>query len=208
LLDSPWDEAYEILIDPEVRETFDQTVDLLQTLGHGTEILRLEPSPEYAPAFRTIWQAGAALIPADGSTEHLLEPLTRWLMHRGRSLGAAELGSALATLSSFERSIIRQFAGFDAIVAPALAMSPRPVGWFDPVDAEHNFEQQVQYTPFTSFVNVSGLPAITLPVGETSTHLPLGVQLIGRPGGEATLLSIARQLERRLRWELVHPPVW
>ncbi|RFA11963.1 amidase [Subtercola boreus] len=208
MLDSPWDEVYEILIDPEVRETFDQTVDLLQTLGHGTETLRLEPAPEYGPAFRTIWQAGALSIPADASTEHLLGPLTRWLMHRGRALGAAELTSALATLSGFERSVIRQFAGFDAIVTPTLALTPRPVGWFDPEDAERNFQQQVQYAPFSSFVNVSGLPAITLPVGETASHLPIGVQLIGRPGGEATLLSIARQLERRLRWELVHPPLW
>ncbi|GGF25908.1 amidase [Subtercola lobariae] len=208
LTDSPWDSAYEITIDPEVRETFEQTVGLLGELGHGLESLSLLPSPEYAPAFRTIWQAGAALIPADDSTEHLLEPLTRWLMHRGRALGAAELARALQTLSSFERSVIHQFESFDAVVTPTLALPPRPIGWFDPEDGEHNFAQQVQYTPFTSFVNVSGLPAITLPVGQTAAGLPLGVQLIGRPGGEATLLSLGRQLERRLRWDLVHPPAF
>ncbi|RFA20367.1 amidase [Subtercola boreus] len=208
MTDSPWDLAYEIVIDPEVQETFDQTVDLLATLGHGIEPVSLEPAPEYPPAFRSIWQAGAALLPADASNENLLEPLTRWLMHRGRALGAAELGSALATLSGFERSIIRQFSTFDAIVTPTLALPPRPIGWYDPDDGEKNFAQQVLYSPFTSFVNVSGLPAITLPVGETRSHLPIGVQLIGRPGGEATLLSIGRQLERRLRWELLHPPVW
>jgi amidase len=129
-------------------------------------------------------------------------------MHRGRAIGAAELAAALATLSSFERSIIRQFSGFDAIVTPTLALTARPLGWYDAVDGERNFAQQVEYSPFTSFVNVSGLPAITLPVGETASHQPIGVQLIGRPGGEATLLSLSRQLERRLRWESVHPPVW
>jgi amidase len=66
----------------------------------------------------------------------------------------------------------------------------------------------VQYTPFTSFVNATGLPAITLPVTVTGEGLPMGVQLIGRPGGEATLVSIARQLERRFDWQRRHPPQW
>ncbi|GAA0996393.1 amidase [Subtercola frigoramans] len=214
LLDSPWSDAYEITLDPDVIETFEQTVALLSDLGHGVEELSLLPSPEYAPAFRTIWQAGAASIPADASNEHLLEPLTRWLLHRGRSLSAAELSAALGVLSGFERSIIRQFDSFDAVLTPTLAFPPRTIGWFDSVDAEKNFAQQVQYTPFTSFVNVSGLPAITLPVGETRAvaeglpGLPIGVQLIGRPGGEATLFSLGRQLERVLRWEIRHPPQW
>jgi amidase len=76
------------------------------------------------------------------------------------------------------------------------------------VDAERNFAQQVQYTPFTSIANVSGLPAITLPVHVTAEGLPMGVQLIGRPGGEHTLLAIGAQLQRRLAWEKRHPPQW
>ncbi|MEF2978245.1 amidase [Subtercola sp. YIM 133946] len=208
LLDSPWQLDYEITLDAEVLETFEQTVEVLSELGHGVESLSLLPAPEYGSAFRVIWQAGAALLPADDSTEHLLEPLTRWLMHRGRALDAGALVSALQTLSAFERSVISQFSSFDAIVTPTLALPPRPIGWFDADDAELNFAQQVQYTPFTSYVNVSGLPAITLPVGATETGLPLGVQLIGRPSGEATLLAIGAQLERRLRWDLVHPPAY
>ncbi len=111
-------------------------------------------------------------------------------------------------LSAFERSIIRQLDRFDAVLTPTLALTPRPVGWYDREDGEQNFVQQVLYSPFTSFVNVSGLPAITLPVHRTADGLPMGAQLIGRPGGEATLLSLGRQLERRLRWEHVHPEVW
>jgi len=64
----------------------------------------------------------------------------------------------------------------------------------------------MQYTPFTSMVNVSGLPAIVLPVSETAAGLPMGVQLIVRPGGETTLLALGAQLERRLRWQHRTPP--
>ena len=205
---SPWDGAYDIRISPEARTALDLAVAELDALGHGIEHMALEPDDSYAPAFRTIWQAGAASIPAEGEELELLEPLTRWLVARGRALSARDLAEALAALSVFERSVIRQFAGFDAVLTPSLAMTPRPIGWYDQEDAELNFAQQVQYTPFTSFLNVSGLPAITLPVAMTDAGLPMGVQLIGRPGGEHVLLALGAQLERRLRWQERHPPQW
>ena len=205
---SPWDGAYDIRIAPEASAALALAVRELDALGHGVEDLALESDDSYAPNFRTIWQAGAASIPAEGDALWLLEPLTQWLVAQGRALSARQLAEALAALSLYERSVIRQFAGFDAVLTPALALTPRPVGWYDNEDPERNFAQQVQYTPFTSFVNVTGLPAITLPVHVTDAGLPMGVQLIGRPGGEATLLSIGAQLEHRMNWQHRHPPQW
>jgi amidase len=205
---SAWDDAYEIVVSPEARAALDAAVEAFSAMGHGIEQTALVPDPTYAPAFRTIWQAGAASIPAEGEAEDLLEPLTKWLLNRGRALSARELSEALSALTEFERSMIAQLSSFDAVLTPALAMTPRPVGWFDQEDGERNFEQQVQYTPFTSMLNVSGLPAIVLPIAQTDDGLPMGVQLIGRPGGERTLLSLAAQLERRIRWPLRYPPTW
>ncbi|MFF1633688.1 amidase [Leifsonia sp. NPDC058248] len=205
---SAWDDAYEITIAPDARAALDAAVDVFAGIGHGIEETALTPDPTYAPAFRTIWQAGAASIPAEGDALELLEPLTRWLVGRGRALSARELGEALRALTAYERSLIAQLASFDAVLTPALALTPRPIGWFDQEDGERNFEQQVQYTPFTSMLNVSGLPAIVLPVSQTADGLPMGVQLIGRPGGERTLLSLATQLERRVRWQHRRPPTW
>jgi amidase len=203
---SAWDSAYQIDIDPHAVAALAVATEAFAALGHGLEETALEPDDSYSPAFRTIWQVSAATIPAEGEQEMLLEPLTRWLMRRGRALSAKDLAEALTALSAYERSFIRQLSRFDAVLTPALAMTPRPVGWYDQGDAERNFAQQVQYTPFTSMVNVSGLPAITLPVHQTSDGLPMGVQLIGRPGGEATLLALGAQLERRLRWQDRIPP--
>jgi amidase len=205
---SPWDSSYEIALDPQARAALELAQTHLAAIGHGLQPLALEPDDSYGPNFRTIWQAGAASIAAEGPQLELLEPLTRWLVERGRALSARELGQALQALTLFERSVIRQFSRVDAVLTPALALTPRPLGWYDSEDAERNFEQQCQYTPFTSFVNVAGLPAITLPVHVTPEGLPMGVQLIGRPGGEHTLLAIGAQLQRSLRWQERHPPQW
>ncbi len=208
MTDSPWDDAYEIALAPEARSALETAIEALERLGHGIEAMAPEPEPGYAPAFRTIWQSGAATIPVDGEGEALLEPLTRWLLERGRAVPARRLAEALEWLAGFEERIIRRFAPFDAVLTPALALTPRPVGWYDAHDGERNFAQQVQYTPYTSFVNVAGLPAITVPVEETAAGAPMGVQLIGRPGGESTLFAIAAQLERRVRRRHRHPPNW
>jgi len=205
---SPWDDAYDITVSPEASAALALAVSELDAIGHGIEELALEPDNSYAPNFRLIWQAGAAGIPAEGKQLELLEPLTRWLVERGREITARELMQALGALATFERSIIRQFSQFDAVLTPALALPPRPIGWFDSTDPERNFAQQCQYTPFTSFANVSGLPALVLPIHQTEDGLPMGVQIVGRPGGEATLLAIGTQLERRVNWQQRHPQQW
>jgi amidase len=205
---SVWDDDYEISIDPAARDALRVATEHLSALGHGLDEIALEPDPTYAPAFRTVWQAGAATIPVDGDDIDLLEPLTRWLLDNGRALSARHLAHALEHLTAFERSVIRQFSRFDAVLTPSLALTPRPIGWYDQSDPEHNFAQQVQYSPFTSFANVAGVPAITLPVHRPADGIPMGVQLVGRPGGEHTLLAIGAQLERRLRWHRWHPPQW
>lgn len=205
---SPWDHAYDITVSTDAAEALARAVSDLSALGHGIEDFALEPDDTYAGAFRTVWQSGAAGIPAEGGQLDLLEPLTRWLVEEGRRLSARDLQKALVELSLFERSVIRQFSTFDAVLTPTLALTPRPIGWYDQEDPERNFAQQVQYTPWTSFVNVSGLPAISLPVHVTPEGMPMGVQLIGRPGREDVLLAIGAQLERRLEWQRRHPPQW
>lgn len=208
LTDSPWDEAYEIGLSEEARTALDEGIAALAALGHGLDDAALPPSAAYPDAFRTLWQSGASTLPVEGEELELLEPLTRWLVEEGRRRTARELAEAASILAAYERAVIAAFSGFDAVLTPTLAMTPRPVGWYDLEDPERNFEQQCRYSPYTSFANVSGLPAITLPLSVTAEGLPMGVQLIGRPGGEAVLLAIGAQLERRARWQRRHPPQW
>ena len=204
---SPWDSSVDITVDDDAVAALELVVSELTRLGHRIHRHSPEWPETYPQHFTTVWQSAASTIPIEGERLELLEPLTRWLIDEGRRHSAQQLAVALRGFADFERSVIAQFAPFDAVLTPALAQSPRPLGWYSS-DPERNFEQQVQFTPFTSFVNVSGLPAIALPVTESSLGLPVGVQFIGRPGGEHTLVSLAAQFERDGAWGDRHPPSW
>jgi amidase len=202
---SPWDDAESIELDAGGRAAVDAAVRLLGGLGHEVDDADWRPRG-YAELFTTLWRGSAARIRVEDDRLHLVEPVTAWLIRSGRALGARDLAEALAAAAVFERETIAAFAPYDAVLLPALAQSPRPIGWFDAEDAERNFSQQVRYAPYTSFVNVAGLPAIALPIARDEHGHPVSVQLVGRPGGEHALLAIAAQLERS--WETVRPPGW
>ncbi|NLT27358.1 MAG: amidase [Microbacteriaceae bacterium] len=200
---SPWATHYGIELDAEAEAVLHDTLKLAGRLGHRVVELAPSPFPEYFDAFREVWMGGAASLPLDDEALERVEPLTAWLVRTGRERGAGRLAAALATLARFERSIIADYAEVDVVLTPALAMPPRPIGWYDAEDGERNFEQQCRYTPYTSYVNVAGLPAIAMPVA--AHPLPFGVQAIGRPGDEITLLRLAAQLERELDWSAKLP---
>ncbi|KAB1655054.1 amidase [Pseudoclavibacter chungangensis] len=203
---SPWAPWTPIDVDDASLAALDDTARLLERLGHRVERIGGVDDIGYAEAFRAVWQGGAAALPVDDETLERVEPLTRWLVGVGRALPAGALAGALGALAAFESRVVEAYSGFDAVLTPALAMSPRPLGWYDEADGERNFEQQVRYTPFTSYVNVSGLPAISMPVA--ADPLPVGVQAIGRPGDEIGLLRLAAILERELEWQNRRAPGW
>lgn len=210
---SPWDESVDVVVDPAARAAVATAVRVLGEVGHGVEDVAMPRLP-YADAFRTAWESSAAgLLRVPGLDRSELTPLVAWLVERAGRLTAERVLDATATLDTFSAGLIRAFDPFDAVLTPTLALTPRPLGWYGD-DPEEDFRRQCAYSPWTSMANVSGLPAITLPVGVTEeghpdgAGLPMGVQLVGRPGGERVLLAIGAQLERRLRWQRRHPPQW
>jgi amidase len=214
LLDgSPWDDTVDVVVDPAARAAVATAVQVLGELGHGVEDVAM-PRVPYAAPFRVAWESSAARLPlVPGIDLSALTPLVAWLVERGQALTGTQVLDAMTALDVFSTTLITAFAPFDAVLSPTLALPPRPLGWYGD-DPEEDFRRQCAYSPWTSMANVSGLPAISLPVGVTpeghpdGADLPMGVQLIGRPGGERTLLAIGAQLERRLRWQRRHPPGW
>jgi amidase len=144
----------------------------------------------------------------DPAREHLLLPLTRYLRDRGSQIRAPELIFAQAYLQLMVREAWKILNDYDVLLTPTLAQPPAPVGYFEEVSPAENFERQKRFTPFTAVYNVTGQPAVTLPLYWTECGLPIGVMLAGPMGGEGLLISLSAQVEAARPWKDRHPPLW
>jgi amidase len=196
-------------IDPEVFDAWERASALLVSLGHDVVDIPVPLPPDAVPAFETVWSVSAATIPVEPAQVHLLMPLTKYLRARGRQATGVDYADAMSQLKMMSREAVVSTAHLDAVLTPTLAQLPKPIGWFAEVDdAAEDFERQKQFTPFTSIYNLTGQPAISLPLYESRDGLPIGLMLVGRPAGEAALLSLAAQVESAAPWSHRHPPVW
>jgi amidase len=149
------------------------------------------------------------LAPVAPEREADLMPLNRWLRARGRRLTGEDVAVAVSQLRRLSRACIRSTAHVDVVLSPALAKLPAPVGALrNDNDPAADFQAQKEFTPFTSPYNISGQPAICLPLYATAAGLPVGIQIIGRPFGESTIISLAAQLERARPWTQRRHELW
>jgi amidase len=195
-------------VHPDCVAAYEEASGLLASLGHQVEDIVLPLGPDVVPFFETLWYAYATLTPVDPAQEDVLLPLTRYLRERGRATSAPDLFFAQGYLQFVTRSAVATLSAYDAVLTPTLALPPRPVGWFDEVDPTENFERQKRFTPFTALYNMSGQPAVSVPLHWTAEGLPIGVMLAGRMGEEGLLISLSAQLEEARPWKDRHPPLW
>ncbi|WP_116952789.1 amidase [Jiangella endophytica] len=189
-----------------------RTARLLEDLGHQVEPAAVPFTAERWDSFAAIWSVLALSAPVPPEREHLLLPLTRWLRERGRSVSGIEYASALGLIQTTTRETAATWAAYDVILSPTLAQLPAPVGsQRDDADPAGDFAAQMAFTPWTSVWNLTGWPAVSLPLETADADgvtLPVGVMLGGRHGAEETLLSLAAQLEAARPWRDRRPATW
>jgi amidase len=203
-------------LDPVCERGARDAADLLASLGHEVSEV---PGPwrgaELLDTFSVLWAASVALSVAHGqlvtgraATEENVEPLTWALYQKGLAHSSVEFLGALAVLQGFSRGVVAAWGDLDVLVTPALAKRPVKIGEIDTCsdDPMGEFMKAAQFTPYTAIVNVTGQPAISLPLLHGEDGLPLGVQLVGPPAGEALLLALANQLEEARPWADRVPP--
>jgi amidase len=138
-----------------------------------------------------------------------MEPMSWAIYSMIGKLDAISGMAAAAQLQGFARRLITFLAPYDVLLTPALAERPLPLGTLDPsaTDPMATFTRSGLFTPFTPIFNATGQPGISVPLYQGSDGLPLGVQLVGRPAGEAQLLALATQLEAAQPWAEHRPPL-
>jgi amidase len=185
---------------------------MLEHAGHAVSEADIRYDNRYPDAFTTAWTAAVGTARISPQREALLTPLTRTFRRRAQQRSASKLNESLAFLRQFTRDTITQYGAWDLMLMPALAQTPRPVGWFTGAthgdgrwpaaawagDADDDYRRQCEFAPWSSMVNVCGLPAVTIPVhwtgGQPGEGLPMGIQLVGPEGSESLLLQVAAQL--------------
>ena len=202
------------VVHPDCLAAYEAATRALTALGH--EVQDVEPPfpPDAMAAFETVWSSSAASAPVDPARAGELTALTRHLRGKGEQVTGAQFVGAISRLQMLSRQWIMRTAGYDAILTPTLASPPVPVGYFtDGGDPAEDFARQERFTPFTAIYNITGQPAISLPLHWTeptadTPTLPIGVMFAGRPADEATLVSLAAQLEDAVPWVDRTPPGW
>jgi len=190
---------------------------LCESLGHEIEDAAFDVDGDaFVAHFVNAWAAGNAWAIADWEhrlgravTEDEVEPLSWALIELGRSLSSAQYLVAVQNLQKISRQIAGYFEGIDVLLTPTLGEPPAPLGTFDSPPGEPlvGLFRSAAYVPFTPPFNVTGQPAISLPLHWNGGGLPIGVQFVGRFGDEETLLSLAGQLEQAAPWAGRRPPV-
>jgi amidase len=199
----------QVPVDPECEAAARATADLLAELGH--DIVEQTPpwqSDDAIVHFIRVWQVGPAIAGVEDLS--LLEPINRVLAEDARATSSPEYALAIAQLQALVRRIVAFWSDVDVVLTPTLAMLPVPIGWtYEDTDGDARlaFARQMLFTPFTALVNVTGQPALSLPLHWSDSGLPVGVQLIGKPFAEATLIRLAAQLEQARPWAERRPPL-
>jgi len=202
--------AIDAPLDPECARGATEAAQVLSALGHDVEKIEApwigqDLLETFVLAFGTPISLGiffGGMVTGREPTEELVEPLS-WTMYQGiRERSALDYLLARTQLGAVSRTIIALWETYDVVLTPALAQRPLPIGAIDACsdDPWEDFRRSGEFTPYTAIFNVTGQPALSLPLFHGDDGLPTGVQLAGRPAGEATLLSLAAQLEAARPW--------
>jgi Asp-tRNA(Asn)/Glu-tRNA(Gln) amidotransferase A subunit family amidase len=194
----------------EYFQALHDTDRLCTTLGHHVE--EADPAIDRAavvPTFLTLMAANTVVNLSSHPTagrparQDEVERVTWASAHEiGARLSAADYVRATQAAHRLGRQMAAFHTSYDVLLTPALAMLPPQLGWIDMMldDVQEYWRRVFTFSPFTVWFNITGQPAIVLPLGQTDSGLPLAVQLVARYGDEATLFRLASQLEAAKPW--------
>ena len=204
-------------VHPDCARAAHDAARLCEALGHRVEEAAPEvDGSELSQQFITLWAAGAAWTIDDWArrtgqtpTPDAFEPLTWGLYQMGNRRTAAAYLLALQDVQRASRAVARFFTRHDVWLTPTLGEPPLPLGSFDPApdNPMQGLFRAAAFVPFTPICNVTGQPAMSLPLSWNAAGLPIGVHVVGRFGDEATLFRLAAQLEQARPWARRWPVV-
>ncbi|MEP7104640.1 MAG: amidase [Chloroflexota bacterium] len=197
-------DAGEVAVDAEVRAAVEATARKLAELGHQVT----EGGPDtsaFRMCFPLIVAGGVASIPVPEDRESLLDPVNQGIRDTARYVLAGHYVQAVSMLRMVSRQVVAFWDRCDVLLTPTLTR-PAPRLNTLGVDPGAAGEEYLDWLSFTYPYNATGQPALSLPLAMTAGGLPIGVQLVGAPRAEGTLLGLGTQLEEAMPWRDRRPP--
>jgi amidase len=202
--------SLEAPVDPICERAVHDAAELLTSLGHEVEEVEAPWSGQtlmeaFTLAFGTPIGMGmffGGQVSGREPSLELVEPLSWGIWEGVRSRSSLDYLLARTQLTAFSRPIVELWSDYDALITPGLAQRPVRIGELDSCSDEpwDDFRRSALFTPYTAIFNVTGQPAISLPLFHGEDGLPVAVQIAGKPAGEAELLALAAQLEAAHPW--------
>jgi amidase len=213
-VDRPGAEGY--LDSPECREAVAGAVRLLESLGHdvspgGPEAMF---EAEFARVFNAIIAADTEatfrsfeMLLGRPITDEEIEPRNAAYRQAGRAMGVVDYLGARAWIGMWSRRVAAWWGDHDILVTPTLGAPPPRLGWFTEAGPAEEGKRIAGFIPYTAQFNMTGQPAVSLPLHWSADGLPVGVQLVAGYGREDLLVRLAAQLEQAVPWAGRRPPV-
>jgi amidase len=138
-----------------------------------------------------------------------LEPFSAWMAGFGRGVSGPQYAEAIEALQAWSRRALAWWArGFDVLLTPTAPAPPPKLGFLDPRQPVSDLgARMAEFTLFTAPFNVTGQPAISLPLHTSDAGLPIGVQLVAATAREDVLIRLAAQVEQAATWSARRPPL-
>jgi amidase len=199
---------------PDVAAAVEAAGRHCESLGHHVEATKNPFSPKIMEDFIIYW----TLLPlalgwlgkfvlGRGFDASKLDPWSKGLT-RIANRNLFRFPFVVSRLKRFAREYAQITGKYDILVCPVLSEPPIPLGTISPnVPFDTQLDRVLKYACFTIYQNIAGTPAISLPIGQSETGLPIGIQFAGPMGGDATLLELAYELEQAHAWKQTRAPL-
>ena len=182
-------------------EAVEKIAHLLEELGHTIEPVTPDFGEMIEP-FTLLWRNQTDV----GAPPFFLEKVNRWLWWKAKFTPAGRYMKSQRHLQTFARKVVGLCDRFDVLLTPTYLHSTIRVGEWAKLSPASTIRQIIKWIAPCPAFNVSGQPGISIPAGFDPNGVPIGVQLVGRPADEATILALATQLEQAQPWAHLRPP--
>jgi len=190
--------------DPESEAATESAAKVFEEMGHRVEPVKIDPGAMLRDACMKLIAAGVGSVPVP--KPELMDPVVRALWESGGKISASEYIATVTLMHNTAREVVRALGAYDAIISPTLARPAVKLGTL-PSRPDRYLEELPEWIPYTFAFNATGQPGFSIPNGRNKAGLPIGLQIVGRPADEVTIIGLARQFEQARPWKDEHPPL-